>query len=637
MHRVKYSIDPKHALSVLSTNLFSDSSSFVVELVSNAIDAIGPGLRTDRRRVDITVTKIIGQAGVISIRDHGCGMTKETMENVLPVFFGTTKKTQDMDKIGRFGCGLYASLCYATDLTVRSCSDGEALATKVTFEQSGITLDSSTWLGPGTEVTVVLSSDAPKTVTDQIRLASLIRSVFPFSPVDIYMNGLVVAGPACFDLPWLEARGSGTWSPFATRSEEGTPSAEIVRTIRRQEGTADFALLLTKAPIPEGEPGIRLFVRRVRVGSFYTPMCDPHVARFVAGAVNSRRAEVSLARDSVRSDHPAMRELDELFLKVLGDGMAKWARESPIAFDRFVQENRSHILQSCAASEELRSRIQSHLKFQTAKGEWQAMSVAEDAGCGYFAHHVRQLGGLSADSRLSGPVFLFETTAEHAFLQRLREGSLPGVQWKRIDEVHKTPSGGQLFFRAQQAQAALRLLHSTTRTGDLSNAGLTGALQSARSKVHRVEVVDHARDERAAWLVPVLREGLVEEENQAHSRRAVLAEGRYVASHPSFEAEVRQKANEDGCDKVLYLNYGHSVISALFGVLGSPRAGDQRLAAFLLAGVLSLARNESFEDWAAWHTDFRDNAAQSLNLIVLVLSQHKVLTTGRVADEDRRH
>jgi len=632
MRHINYGIDPKHALSVLSTNLFPDPDFFIRELVSNAIDATSPDAPAKRRRVDVSVR----EEGTLTVRDHGCGMTEDTMEQVLPVFFKTTKSMKDPDKIGRFGIGLYASLCYARELIIRSRFDGTPSATKAVFGSSGISLEPVPWEGPGTEVAVHLSNDAPESARDVVKLALLLQSVFPFSPVDIYLNGVLVAGPSRYDPPWEDSQRSEGWSPFPAPNKSDPPPPEIIHVIRKRGEIGGFALFLTGEPIPRNLQGLGLFVRRVRVSSFYLPMGNPFVPTFVAGVINAQQVELALARDSVRKDHRSVWELDRLFFSVLGDGLQHWAEESPKAFSRFMDEHRGQILAACSMNDDLRHRIQSHIRFQTPFGHWKPLSVAQEHGCGFYAYHARQLAGLSSESNLPGPVFLFESAAEHAFLRCLRAGSLRGVEWKRIDEVYISPPGGQLFFRAQQAKAALDALWQTTKSRGLVKEALGSALKAVRSKVSDVVVVDLPRDNRAAWLFPRLKPGVSEEENQREAHEKVIREGRIAASHPYFEIEVRRTANEDGCNKTLYLNYAHPLVSALFRVIGSPREYDQQVAGFLLGGVLALARNESFDDWTIWNSDFRDNADQIMNLIALILDSHESenTTERRHPDED---
>jgi molecular chaperone HtpG len=162
---------------VFGINLFGNPTLFVRELVANAIDAtldILGGAEPIRVRVEGN--------DLLTVRDYGSGMSEKTMEQVLPVFFKTTKAKENPRQIGVFGIGLYASLGYARQVVVRSRTRDAHSATMAIFGESGVTLQPIDWDGPGTEVSVHLSVEAPRSVTDKDELHKFLQSVFAFSP-----------------------------------------------------------------------------------------------------------------------------------------------------------------------------------------------------------------------------------------------------------------------------------------------------------------------------------------------------------------------------------------------------------------------------------------------------------------------
>lgn len=618
VRHVDYGIDPKHALAVFGINLFGNPTLFVRELIANAIDAT---LDVPEPTGPIHVR--VEENNLLTVRDHGTGMSEKTMEQVLPVFFKTTRDKENPRHIGVFGIGLYASLGYAHQVLIRSRTRDADFATMGIFGETGITLQPINWDGPGTEVSVYLSREAPRSVTDKDALHKFLEAVFTFSPVDIYLNSTLVAGPSCFDPPWQEAASLEGWSPFPATDDTDPTTPPTLHVIRREHEIAQFALFLTRERIPRNQRNLRLLAKRVRVGDSYWPMGYASLGTFVAGVINANEVELTVVRDSMVEEAASVRALDTLFFQVLGDGLREFAEERPSAFQRFANEHRNDLLDACSKFDDLRQPIQTHIPFRTGNGDWQSLSVAAEHGHAYYAAHSEQLAVLSAVSDLDQPVFLFESAAEQAFLTRLREGSLPGVKWEPVDKLAVAAPGDRLYFRSQQVKSALQHLERTTRSPSAIKHLPKRTVSVVRSGVTEVEVVNAPKDRRAAWLVPRLKSGRREEGVFRESRKTVIQEGDLPESSSYFETQVRRHAHESGFDRVLFLNYAHPLVPMFFDVLGSVRNRDQELAGFLLGGLLAIARNESFKDWPLWNADFGDNAVQLMNLVTLLLTIYR--------------
>lgn len=615
---IPYGIESSHALSVLGSHLFPDPNFFVRELISNAIDASVGASSENSSSVEVTIEE--GRS--LTIRDYGCGMSESTMEEVLPVFFKSTKTDCDPLQIGEFGIGLYASLRYAKRVEVYSKRCDENSATVAVFGPSGVTLGTTERMDDGTEVKVYVAPDAPLSATDSIKLHMFICSVFPFSPVDIYVNAKPVAGPNCFDLPWEDSVRSDGWTPFPVSETPDFPHPEVVHVIRRTHALADFALFLTKGIIPPEQRSIQLFVKRVQVAPNYTPQQNKIIGTFLSGAVNARNVRLTVTRDAVIKEDNSVRTLDRLFFEVLGDGLQQMARERPRAFRHFVDEHREQFLMACSQSEDLLRRVHEFVTFKTSKGEWCPLGIVRKGRSAYYADSPEQLDALSARARKKHVVFLFASEAEHAFLSRLLAGSIPRVSWKRIDELALTRRRSKHYFHAQQVEAALRELVQSTSEPDLVSSRLSPALKVVRAKITEVQVLSAPKERRAAWLIPRFKRGVDKELARKEAREKVKREGEYQESSCYFSSAVKRTANEDNCDKILALNYDQPLIQEFFKILGSARPCDQQLSGFLLGSLLGIARNHSSEDWILWTEDLIDNARQLTNLATIIVAQH---------------
>jgi molecular chaperone HtpG len=98
---------------------FADPLAFYRELVQNAIDA-------DSEAVDVELvhdTRVM----IVRVRDRGCGMTRDILENQLLVLFRSTKE-KDGSKIGKFGIGFASVLAPNPNVVVVQTSrDGRRL------------------------------------------------------------------------------------------------------------------------------------------------------------------------------------------------------------------------------------------------------------------------------------------------------------------------------------------------------------------------------------------------------------------------------------------------------------------------------------------------------------------------------
>jgi hypothetical protein len=237
------------------------------------------------------------------------------------------------------------------------------------------------------------------------------------------------------------------------------------------------------------------------------------------------------------------------------------------------------------------------------------------------------------DKELNAPIFLFESASEEVFLERLKGGLGINLDWKPVDELAVANPRSTHYFQAEQIKAALKGLSITTNEPLTIKTALKSTLKAVRSEVSNVEVISAPRDRRIAWLVPRLKPGIREEDTLKQARETVLGWGRHEADL-AFEQTVRQQANEIGHEKVLFLNYSREMVQVFIRVLGSMRAQDQQDAGFVLGGLLALARNESFNDWPIWTTDFADNAKHLLNLITLVLDKYHDPHTGEGSNDN---
>ncbi len=129
-------------LDLVINSLYSNRDIFLRELVSNASDAIeklrfaalsDQGLYDGDAEMSIDID-YDREAGTVTVRDNGIGMTREDAVAHLGTiaksgtkeFFGQLSgdARQDSALIGQFGVGFYAAFIVADKVTVYSCKAG---------------------------------------------------------------------------------------------------------------------------------------------------------------------------------------------------------------------------------------------------------------------------------------------------------------------------------------------------------------------------------------------------------------------------------------------------------------------------------------------------------------------------------
>ena len=154
MRTKQFKAESKKLLDMMINSIYTHKEIFLRELISNASDAIDKlyfrsltdttiPLTHDDYTIQLAMDK---DARTLTIRDNGCGMTADEMENNL----GTIAKSgsldfksqneeaetkDDVEIIGQFGVGFYSAFMVADKVTVESRAYGAEEANR--WESSG--------------------------------------------------------------------------------------------------------------------------------------------------------------------------------------------------------------------------------------------------------------------------------------------------------------------------------------------------------------------------------------------------------------------------------------------------------------------------------------------------------------------
>lgn len=200
----KINVDADNIFPIIKKFLYSDHEIFLREIVSNAVDATSK-LKTlsslgemKGELGDLTIEVVIDkEAGTLTIRDRGIGMTKDEAERFLNqvAFSGAEDflkkyegKADDAGIIGHFGLGFYSSFMVSDRVTVVSRSFRKGPGTKaIQWECDGspeFEMTDADRKERGTDVIMHIAEDSQEFL-EESRIKGILDKYCKFLPVAI--------------------------------------------------------------------------------------------------------------------------------------------------------------------------------------------------------------------------------------------------------------------------------------------------------------------------------------------------------------------------------------------------------------------------------------------------------------------
>ncbi|ANA39894.1 molecular chaperone HtpG [Geobacter anodireducens] len=364
----KFETEVQQLLDLVIHSLYSNKDIFLRELISNASDAIDKVLFESHQNAAVIEGEPEGkiklipdkEAGTITIRDNGVGMTLEEVEkNIGTIAHSGTKaflanlKEQNVadhpELIGQFGVGFYASFMVADRVTLLTRRAGHDKAAGVRWESTGdgtYTVEECAKETRGTEITLHLKEEM-KEYLDEWKIRSIVRKYSDYVQYPIVMDVTRTEVPKGVNGEEIEGAGTiekteeetlNSMKAIWTRSKSEVTEEEYeefykhvshdfekpLKTIHYSaEGTSEFKALLylpAHKPfdlfMPERKKGVQLYVRRV----FITDSCEqllPDYLRFVKGVVDSSDLPLNVSREILQEDVQIKRIQKSLVGKIL--------------------------------------------------------------------------------------------------------------------------------------------------------------------------------------------------------------------------------------------------------------------------------------------------------------------------------
>lgn len=415
-------------LDLVINSLYSNRDIFLRELISNASDAIEKlrfaALSNEalyegdaEMFIDIDFDR---EAGTLTIRDNGIGMTREDAVAHLGTiaksgtkeFFGALSgdARQDSQLIGQFGVGFYAAFIVADKVTVYSRKAGTPADAGVRWESAGrgeFTVEN--WSRPvrGTEIVLQLKEDA-KEFADGWRLRALIKKYSDHiaTPIRLPKAGDGEEGRETINAAtalWLRSKQDISDDDYKSFYKHISHDFDepLSWTHTKAEGKFEYTTLFfipSRAPFDlferDAKRGIQLYVQRVFIMEDAEQLL-PRYLRFVRGIVDTRDLPLNVSRELLQRNKAIDTIRGASVKKILGLIETLAAGEDYASFWKpFGRVLKEGIIEDHAN----RERVAKLLRFASTHDDVAEPAISLEAYCGRMKEGQNAIYYLTADS-----------------------------------------------------------------------------------------------------------------------------------------------------------------------------------------------------------------------------------------------
>ena len=369
----EFQTEVSQLLHLMIHSLYSNKEIFLRELVSNASDAIdklkfeslsNESLLEGKEEPSIHID-IDKDAGTISIRDNGIGMTQdEVMENIGTIANSGTRKylesldknqTQDSNLIGQFGVGFYSAFIVSNTVTLlsRKAGDDKANGTKWVSKGKGeYSIETVDLENYGT--TIILDvKKAEKEFVDDYRLRGIVSKYSDHITVPIMMvkaseedeSEIVYETINKATAFWMKDKKELSQNDYDEFYKSLTYDFEgpLTQIHNRVEGKLDYSSLLfipKKAPFDMWEPkrkgGVKLYAKRVFIMEGNEELL-PQYLRFIKGVIDTADLSLNVSREILQGSK-VVDTIKKASVKRILSELDKMSKNKPEDYATFWKE-----------------------------------------------------------------------------------------------------------------------------------------------------------------------------------------------------------------------------------------------------------------------------------------------------------
>ena len=389
MAKKQFKTESKKLLDMMINSIYTHKEIFLRELISNASDAIdklyfrsltdsGVTLKRSDYEIRLIADK---EARTLEVRDNGCGMTRDELENNLGTiarsgsfdFKREDNSAEDgaekIDIIGQFGVGFYSAFMVSDRITVISRAYGEAEAYKWESEGvDGYTVSKAEPEGFGTRVILHLRPDTEdenySEFLEEYRLKGLVKKYSDYIrfPIRMMAGKSRLKEDSPKDKPeyeeyyedetlnrmipiWKRAQNEVTEEEYAQFYKEKfrdyDDPAKVIR--QKTEGVSEYtALLFIPAHTPYGyysrdfEKGLQLYSSGVLIMDRCRELLPDHFS-FVRGLVDSADLSLNISREMLQHDRQ-LKIIAKALEKKIKDELKKMLENERDKYKAFFRE-----------------------------------------------------------------------------------------------------------------------------------------------------------------------------------------------------------------------------------------------------------------------------------------------------------
>lgn len=338
MSKKQFKAESKKLLDMMINSIYTNPEIFLRELISNASDAIDKlyyrsltdkkvKVNKDNLEIWIIPNK---EEKTITIKDNGCGMTKEELEENLgtiaksgsELFKENNEKTKDISIIGQFGVGFYSSFMVANKVTVDSKSvDSDESYIWSSTGVEGYTIEPSNKEETGSTITLYLKDSSDNLDTNEFleeyKLTEIIKKYSDYIRYPIKMN-------VQSDKDTIEEKTINSMIPIWKKKQNQVKESEYddfytdkfydyekpLKVIRTEvEGLTSYqALLFIPSHAPynyytkEYEKGLQLYSKGVMIMEKCSELL-PDYFSFIKGLVDSEDIALNISRETMQQNN----------------------------------------------------------------------------------------------------------------------------------------------------------------------------------------------------------------------------------------------------------------------------------------------------------------------------------------------
>ena len=429
----EFQTEVSQLLNLMIHSLYSNKEIFLRELVSNASDAIDKlkfeSLSNDKLiegkqepSIHIDVDK---DAGTITIRDNGIGMTQEeVMENIGTIANSGTRKylesldknqTQDSNLIGQFGVGFYSAFIVSNTVTLlsRKAGDDKANGTKWTSKGKGeYSIETVELEDYGT--TVILDvKKAESEFIDGFRLRGIVSKYSDHITVPIMMvkpseedeSEIVYETINKATAFWMQDKKELSQSDYDEFYKSLTYDFEgpLTQIHNRVEGKLDYTSLLfipKKAPFDMWEPkrkgGVKLYAKRVFIMEGNEELL-PQYLRFIKGVIDTADLSLNVSREILQGSK-VVDTIKKASVKRILSELEKMSKNKPEDYAAFWSEFGMVIKEGVVEDFSNKDKITNLLRFSTTATDSSDQTVSLKEYIGRMKKDQKNIYYVTADS-----------------------------------------------------------------------------------------------------------------------------------------------------------------------------------------------------------------------------------------------